>query len=145
MKQNNDQLNKEKVWFHLLNFSRGKGKYLNSAYFQKNLVRDIDLKTPEGKEELKKTQRILADIVEELINDLKTLQSEHRIVSSNAGYKIAADPEELEEGWNYLYSKVDEVLKRINWLKDGYKQMVHKNKKADTITEDIFAEKIEVE
>ncbi|MBS3945295.1 MAG: hypothetical protein KGZ42_07350 [Melioribacter sp.] len=137
-------LNKEKVWFHLLNFSKGKGKYLNSAYFQRNLVRDIDLKSPEGKEELKKTQRILADIVEELINDLKTLQSEHRIVSSNAGYKIAADPEELEEGWNYLYSKVDEMLKRINWLKEGYKSMVRKNRNTDRVTEDIFAQNIEV-
>ncbi|MEW6506378.1 MAG: hypothetical protein AB1432_01400 [Bacteroidota bacterium] len=139
-----NNLNKEKVWFHLLNFSKGKGKYLNSAYFQKNLVRDIDLKSPEGKEELKKTQRILADIVDELINDLKILQSEYRIVSSNAGYKIAADLEELEEGWNYLYSKVDEVLKRINWLKDGYKMMVRKNQNSDKVTEDLFAQNIEV-
>jgi len=139
-----NNLNKEKVWFHLLNFSKGKGQYLNSAYFQKHLVRDVDLKSPEGKEELKKTQRILADIVDDLINDLKILQSEYRIVSSNAGYKIAADLDELEEGWDYLYSKVDEVLKRINWLKDGYKMMVRKNQKSDKTTEDLFAQKVEV-
>lgn len=115
---------------------------MNSKYFHENLIAHIDFTTPQGKEALKDTQRKLADIINQLISDLQTFKSEDRIISSDSGYKLATNPDECLAGANYLYSKIDEVIKRINWLKDGYKIKTHKN--SDKNTEDMFAQTIEV-
>lgn len=131
-----DNLNKEKVWYHLLNFS--KTKWLGSDYFHLNLVEYVDLTTPEAQKRLEKTQRELAKIIGLLIADLKLLKDKRRIISSDKGYKIAATPEEVEQGWKYLLSKIEDPLKRINWLKEGYNEMVHKA--GDKKIEDIFAQ-----
>lgn len=133
-----NNLNKQNVWYHLLNFS--KDKFLNSKYFHDNLIAHIDFTTPQGKEALKDTQRKLAEIINQLISDLQTLKSEDRIISSDAGYKIAATPDECLDGANYLYSKVKDVLVRINWLKSGYNEKTHKN--SDKSTEDMFAQSV---
>lgn len=129
-----NRLTKENVWYHLLNFS--KNSWLGSDYFHHNLVEHVDLSTPQAQKSLEKTQRELAKIINLLIDDLKTFNDSRRIVSSGDGYKIASTPEEIENGIKYLFRKIDEPLKRIEWLKKGYKEMVHAN--SDKTTEDLF-------
>ncbi len=129
-----NKLTKENVMFHLVNFS--KTKWLSSEYFCENLVLPIDKTTPDGRKLLEKVQRELAIIIGELIADMKTLQDKRRIVSCGEGYKIATTPEEFQIGKKYLFSKVEDVLNRINWIDEGYKEFVHRN--SDKKTEDLF-------
>lgn len=131
-----NRLNKENVMIHLINF--GKKRFLSSEYFCNNLVLAIDKESPEGRQLLEKVQRELAKIINELITDMKTTKDKRRIVSCGDGYKIALTPEELQIGMKYLYSKIDEPLRRITWLKEGYNEMVHSS--GDKSTEDIFAQ-----
>jgi hypothetical protein len=130
----NSRLIKPNVWYHLLNFS--KSKFLSSEYFHLALIGQVDLTNPEQQKELEKTQRELAKIINELINDMMIYNDDRRIVSSNDGYKIALSPEEIEDGWKYLFKKIEGIVKRINWLKAGYNTMVHP--KADKQTQDLF-------
>lgn len=136
MSMEENRLNKQNVMIHLINFS--KNKFLSSEYFCNALVESIDKDSPEGRKLLEKVQRDLAKIINELITDMKTTRDKRRIVSCGDGYKIAATPEELQIGMKYLYSKIDEPLQRINWLKEAYNEMVHSS--SDRSTEDIFAQ-----
>lgn len=131
-----NRLNKQNVMIHLISFS--KDRFLSSEYFCNALVESIDKDSPDGRKLLEKVQRELAKIINELIADMKTTKDKRRIVSCGDGYKIAVTPEELQIGMKYLYSKIDEPLQRINWLKEGYNEMVHGS--SDKSTEDIFAQ-----
>lgn len=132
-----NNLTKENVMFHLINFS--KNKWLSSEYFCNNLVAHVDKNSAEGKKILEKVQRELAKIIGEIINDMRVLGDKRRIVSCGEGYKIATTLDDILIGKNYLFSKIEDVLKRIRWLEEGYNELVHKQ---DKETIDIFSQGI---
>lgn len=106
MALNKDEL-KEKVFFHLINFSSEK-KPLSSEYFYKNLCSADEIS-------FKPFQRILADVVGQIIVDQMTYQ-DYAVCSCNEGYFIPRTEEGFQIGKRYLASKIDEVQQRIRFI-----------------------------
>jgi hypothetical protein len=124
---------KEKVHFHLINFS--KTKWLSSEYFFEQLEEKFNRDDRElYKEQLirfKHFQRELADAIQSIFIDQMTYK-QFLVISSNKGYKIATNEEECLHGKNYLYSKIDEQLQRIKFI-DVFRleKFAGKNKEQD--------------
>jgi hypothetical protein len=112
---------KVNIAVHLQTFS--KNKWLSSRYFYEDLIEDIDFSAPEGRKKLEEFQRILAYKIGEIIQDQYTYK-QYCVVSSEKGYKIANEDEDYEIGQEYLFKKIDEPLKRINFIKEMRKEFL---------------------
>ncbi len=109
-------ITKEKIIFHLRNFSNEK-KPLSARYFYDQLG-------DEG-ESLRDFQRKLASIISEIIIDQMTYKN-IAICSCNDGYFIPKTEEGYLRGIYYLHSKIDEVQQRIRFLDEMRRSSVNK-------------------